>query len=425
MTLLLQLGSGPTIAYKFWLPCLCCQGLLYMKLKNIKHLWTALLIACIHTPNHLVAGQVLSVQSIQTCDNATDIVLSRFHLTYYASNNTLYFDTAGASNRELLNATADLTVLLYGSPVYSTVFDLCKFNESTLCPIQADTLFNITTWQVLPSNSVSQLPSFLFGLPDLGLQSQVTIQSPSLSNTSLCIVTTLASPGSPSLQSPVAEWLSLGLLFGVILNGMIAFLRASIGGGDTLEAAVSASSFPRATDVILFFQHVSYTGQMSLAYPELYRAFTLNFGWAMGLISLPFIENTASSGTNSSVGDHHLVNIIKRDALFPVDAPANQSVDGIKAYLEALNISSTHSFMTTLFVFALLLALLTGLMFLLWLIIGLLAVIACLRWNKVRLYATQWPWLYVGYASRLVCMRVCDRQSTKCIKIKIIISLIL
>lgn len=387
-----------------------------MKLKSIRNLWGGILLASLYTPRNLAAAQVLSVQSIQTCDNTTDIVLSRFNLTYYVPNNALYFDTAGASNRKLLNATANLTILLYGSPVYSTFFDLCKFNESTLCPIQPNTLFNITTWQILPANSASQLPSFLFGLPDLGFQSKVTIQSPTLTNTSLCILTTMASPGAKSLQSPITQWLSLGLLFGVILNSIITFLKCFVGDGP-LATAVSSPSFPRATDVILFFQYVSYTGQMSLNYPELYRAFTLNFGWAMGLISLPFIENAASTGTFQNSTMSHLINIVKRDAIPPVDAPSNYTVEGIKSYVDALNIPSTYLFMTTLLVFAFLLAILTALMFLLWIMIGLLAVAACLQWNKVKLYAVQWPWLYVGYASRLV--RIVCRTSIYACSIKL------
>jgi Transient receptor potential (TRP) ion channel/ML-like domain len=376
-----------------------------------KVLWGVALLTYLCAPP--VSAQVLSVQKVQACDRTTDINLYQLNLTYNVGASTLYFYTDGESNRLLPNATAGLTILLYGSPVYSTVFDLCSFNQPFLCPIQPNTQFNITVNQTLPSNVIGQIPSFLFGLPDLGLQSKVTIQSPAVGNESLCIVTTMASPGAASLQSPVAEWLSLGLLIGVIVNGLISFVKSLLGDG-SLDTAVSTTSFPRVTDVVLFFQYVSYTGQMSLSYPELYRAFTLNFGWAMGLMNVPFIDNIVSGGssqneTTSTI--NHLINIMKRDAVLPMDTPANTTVDGIKAYAEALNVPTHYLFLRTLLVFVLLLALLTVLMFLVWVLIGLLAVMACLQWKKLRAYAMQWPWLYIGYASRLVC--TCMRLKKK------------
>lgn len=367
-----------------------------------KAFWGVALLACLCALP--ISAQVLSVQKVQACDQTTDINVYQLNLTYNVGANTLYFYTNGESNRLLPNATAGLTVLLYGSPIYSTTFDLCSFNEPFLCPIKPNTQFNITVNQTLPSNIIGQIPSFLFGLPDLGLQSKVTIQSPAVGNESLCLVTTMASPGAASLQSPVAEWLSLGLLIGVILNGLISFVKSILGDGN-LDSAVSTTSFPRVTDVVLFFQYVSYTGQMSLSYPELYRAFTLNFGWAMGLMYVPFIDNIVSGGSSQNTTTNvtnHLVNLVKRDAVLPMDTPANATVDGIKAYAEALNVPTRYLFLRTLLVFTLLLALLTVLMFMVWVLIGLLAVMACLQWKKLRSYAMQWPWLYIGYASRLV-----------------------
>ncbi|CAO3665888.1 unnamed protein product [Umbelopsis ramanniana] len=371
-----------------------------MKFKT-KVFWGVALLACLCALP--ISAQVLSVQKVQLCDQTTDINVYQLNLTYNVGANTLYFYTEGESNKLLPNATAGLTILLYGSPVYSTIFDLCSFNEPFLCPIQPNTQFNITVNQTLPSNVIGQIPSFLFGLPDLGLQSKVTIQSPAVGNESLCIVTTMASPGAASLQSPVAEWLSLGLLIGVIVNGLISFVKSILGDGN-LDSAVSTTSFPRVTDVVLFFQYVSYSGQMSLSYPELYRAFTLNFGWAMGLMYVPFIDNIVSGGSSQNTTTsvtNHLVNLMKRDAVLPMDTPANATVDGIKAYAEALDVPTHYLFLRTLLVFTLLLALLTVLMFLVWVLIGLLAVMACLQWKKLRSYAMQWPWLYIGYASRL------------------------
>jgi hypothetical protein len=379
---------------------------LEMKL-NTKFFWGVVLLVCLCSPP--VSGQLISVQSVQTCDQTTDITLYQFNLTYNVGANSLYFFTDGISKRLLANATADLAILLYGSPIYSAAFDLCSFNQSFLCPIQPNTLFNITVNHTIPSNAISQIPAFLFGLPDLGLQSKVTIQSPTVGNESLCIVTTLASPGATSLQSPVAEWLSLGLLFGVIISGMISFVKSLFGDGN-LDKAVSTSSFPRVTDVVLFFQYISYSGQMSLSYPEIYRAFTLNFGWAMGLMNLPFVDKIVSGGSSQTwtmPSANYLISVMKRDAVLPMDTPANNTVDGVKAYVEALTIPSHYLFLRTLLVFVLLLALLTALMFLAWIIIGLIAVMACLQWKRLRTYTTQWPWLYIGYASRLVCMSIC------------------
>lgn len=368
--------------------------------------WIAVLLLSIGLPRNSVTGQVLTVQSIQSCDNTPDIILHRFHLTYYVSNQTVYFDMAGESNRQLLNATAGLSFMLYGSTLYNTTYNLCSFNQTGLCPIQPNLTFSFTGWQPLPPQFIDQIPGFIFGLPDLGLQTQVTIQSPTTVNQSLCIVTSISNPEAPSFQNPVPRWLSIGLLIGAILQGVISFIYAFFD-GPNLSNAVSSSTFPRVTDIVLFFQYVSYSGQMAFNYPDMYKSFTANFAWSMGLISIPFIDNAASTGTTqTSVNStaSYFVHIMKRADILPItSAPSNTSVTGIKAYVESINIPDTALFMTTLLVFVFVLAILTALMLLLWFMIGVLAVMACLQWQKVKMYAVQWPWLYFGYASRLVC----------------------
>jgi hypothetical protein len=378
-----------------------------MNIRNLNAVWVVTLLLVIGIARNPVTGQVLSVQSIQSCEYTPDIILNRFNLTYYVSNQTVYFDMAGTSNKELLNATADLTFLLYGSNLYNTSYSLCSFNQSSLCPILANSTFNFTGWQPLPQQFINQIPAFIFGLPDLGLQTKVTIQSPTTINQSLCIVTSISNPEAASFQNPVPQWLSLGLLIGTIVSGVISFIYAFFDDGQGLSSAVSSSSSPRVTDIVLFFQHVSYSGQMAFNYPDMYRSFTANFAWAMGLISIPFIDNAASTGTTQSSNNstaNYLVHIMKRADILPMGStPSNTSATGIKAYVESINIPDTRLFMTTLLIFVFVLALLTALMLLLWFMIGLLAVIACLQWKKVKMYAVQWPWLYFGYASRLVC----------------------
>lgn len=311
---------------------------------------------------------------------------------------------AGESNRQLLNATAGLSFMLYGSTLYNTTYNLCSFNQTGLCPIQPNLTFSFTGWQPLPPQFIDQIPGFIFGLPDLGLQTQVTIQSPTTVNQSLCIVTSISNPEAPSFQNPVPRWLSIGLLIGAILQGVISFIYAFFD-GPNLSNAVSSSTFPRVTDIVLFFQYVSYSGQMAFNYPDMYKSFTANFAWSMGLISIPFIDNAASTGTTqTSVNStaSYFVHIMKRADILPItSAPSNTSVTGIKAYVESINIPDTALFMTTLLVFVFVLAILTALMLLLWFMIGVLAVMACLQWQKVKMYAVQWPWLYFGYASRL------------------------
>ncbi|CAM0136597.1 unnamed protein product [Umbelopsis sp. WA50703] len=311
-----------------------------MNIRNLNAVWVVTLLLVIGIARNPVTGQVLSVQSIQSCEYTPDIILNRFNLTYYVSNQTVYFDMAGTSNKELLNATADLTFLLYGSNLYNTSYSLCSFNQSSLCPILANSTFNFTGWQPLPQQFINQIPAFIFGLPDLGLQTKVTIQSPTTINQSLCIVTSISNPEAASFQNPVPQWLSLGLLIGTIVSGVISFIYAFFDDGQGLSSAVSSSSSPRVTDIVLFFQHVSYSGQMAFNYPDMYRSFTANFAWAMGLISIPFIDNAASTGTTQSSNNstaNYLVHIMKRADILPMGStPSNTSATGIKAYVEIL-----------------------------------------------------------------------------------------
>jgi Transient receptor potential (TRP) ion channel/ML-like domain len=135
----------------------------------------------------------------------------------------------------------------------------------------------------LPSsiNVASKVPTLAYKIPDLESFAQLTLTDVNTGAVAACIQATLSN-GWSTRQPAVAYTtgaFALFALFSALLHSLLPSTPLSPASFCNLPSIAPA----RFVDFILLFQQVSFTGFLHLNFPLAYRAFTLNFAWALGL----------------------------------------------------------------------------------------------------------------------------------------------
>jgi hypothetical protein len=173
-------------------------------------------------------------------------------------------------------------------PVNITL-DICKPFNGALCPLPLY-VFNGSETLTLPSSiKVStQIPKIAYKIPDIEAFAQLTLTEVGTGELKACIQSTLSN-GWSTHQTGVS-W-SLGGL------ALIALFSAA------WQSFVSESIAPfRLLDLLGLYQTIASSGFFDLNYPVIYRAFTLNFSWVIGL----FPQSPTSHIQNSITNMRHL-----------------------------------------------------------------------------------------------------------------------
>jgi hypothetical protein len=148
--------------------------------------------------------------------------------------------------------------------------NLCSILKGALCPLP---MYNFTGSDTirLPSKLgvASRIPKIAYKIPDLEAFAQLTLVEVGTSNVKACIQTTLSNGWSA--YQPAVAWATGGCVLVALLS--------------TIWLSLDPDSFApcRFLDLLYLLQVIACSGLLSLNYPSVYRAFTLNFSWALGL----------------------------------------------------------------------------------------------------------------------------------------------
>ncbi|KAG5342903.1 hypothetical protein C0989_005851 [Termitomyces sp. Mn162] len=173
-----------------------------------------------------------------------------------------------------VNVTANLLLNVYGIHAVNVTLDLCDIFNGALCPLP---MYNFTGSDSisLPKSLAVQekIPNIAFTIPDLEGVAQLVLTEVGTGKVKACVQATLSNGWSAHQTS--VEWVTGSIAFATLL--------VSIWQSLSLEAILPF----RFIDLLFLYQTIASTSLLSLNYPSVYRAFTLNFAWAVGLFSTP------------------------------------------------------------------------------------------------------------------------------------------
>ena len=196
--------------------------------------------------------------------------------------------------------------------------DLCSVLKGALCPLPT---YNFTGSDSLtvPSsiNIASLIPQIAYSIPDLEAFAQLTLVEPSTGKLRACIQSTVSNGWSARQEA--VEW-SAGAV------SLFALLSAL-----WLSRDPSSLAPVRLLDLLYLFQAIASSGLLGLNYPSVYRAFTLNFSWALGLFptstssamqrSINSMRQLTGGDTSNSDGGDNAISLVNRK-LSPYNVPS-------------------------------------------------------------------------------------------------------
>ena len=177
---------------------------------------------------------------------------------------------------------------------FNVSLDLCTLLHGALCPLPT---YNFTGYDqiILPDtlDVASSLPGIAYKIPDLEAFVQLTLTETSTRKTVACIQATVSNGWST--RQKAVEWTTGA----IALLALVSAIWWSYVRPDALAPV-------RFLDLMHLFQTIASSGLLALNYPTVFRAYTLNFAWSLGLFAqspVSSIQNTINRMRSHTGGD--------------------------------------------------------------------------------------------------------------------------
>ncbi|KAJ7502727.1 hypothetical protein B0H11DRAFT_2187957 [Mycena galericulata] len=289
----------------------------------------SLLLLLLPLPSFAVTDGTLFTSSVTYCEPPETLLIQQFDVKYFNANQSIFFDISAASVENNVNVSANILVNVYGLRLVNVTIDLCSILAGALCPLPMYNFVGSQSISLPNSLGVSnRIPSIAFSIPDLEAYAQLTLVEVGTGQIKACVQATLSNGWST--RQPAVEWATAGLALFALL------------------AAAWQSTRPHAVvpyrllDLLHFYQTIAATAFLSLNYPSLYRAFAINFAWAMGLISSPNSKLQTSIDTMRALTGGNMANASAGAAVGFVDRK-------LSPWNTNLQLPSSSSFTQSLF----------------------------------------------------------------------------
>ncbi|KAK4508786.1 hypothetical protein PRZ48_002525 [Zasmidium cellare] len=245
----------------------------------------------------------LYTQNFGDCLGGSSINVTRFDAAYYQDNMTVLFHLAGNSGIANDSLMMYIGVYAYGEDRFDLVFNPCNANIYSLCPINSSV--PITASGIIPvaPSDVANIPAIALTIPDFEGEAILRIFSNTSHEEIACysaVVTNGGSFGQPE---------SVGSVLGVFtFVAMIASFATAIYGEAVPTMRLHYAHSLSVGVVFSVWQHIFFTGALSVNWPSVLVAWWSNFAWAGGMIYTSSMQSSINNlighntGNTSQVG---------------------------------------------------------------------------------------------------------------------------
>lgn len=234
--------------------------------------------------------------SVSYCEPPETLLVQQLDVVYFASNQSVFFNISAASvvSFELIlrqlevtffdqqpnvNVTANVFLNIYGLHPVNYTLNLCDIMDGALCPLPMYNFTGADTLSLPQSFGIAgRIPATVFKIPDLEGFAQLTLSEVGTGNIKACIQATLSNGRSAHQQS--VEWVTGAFAIAALLSAIWQSWSPE---------AVAPFIF---VDLFHLYQAIASTALLNLNYPSVYRAYALNFAWAMGFLPSTPIQDS-------------------------------------------------------------------------------------------------------------------------------------
>ncbi|GAB7363226.1 hypothetical protein MBLNU230_g3508t1 [Neophaeotheca triangularis] len=237
------------------------------------------------------------------CLGGSAINVTRFDAAYYKDNMTVLFHLEGTSALTNESLMMYIGVFAYGEARFDLNFDPCSANIASLCPVNDSIPISANGIIPVAESDVAAIPEIALSIPDFEGQAILRIFSNATESEIGCY-TAVVTNGA-SFSHPAAVGTVLGVF--TLITLLASFATAVYGQAIPTMRLHHAHSLSVGV-VFAVWQHIFFTGALSLNWPSVLPAFWSNFAWAGGMIYSSSMQDSINSfignnaGNTSSVG---------------------------------------------------------------------------------------------------------------------------
>ena len=232
------------------------------------------------------------------CLGSSLVNVTRFDAAYYKDNMTVLFHLAG--NTALANESLMMYigVYAYGESRFDLTFNPCNANIASLCPMNRSVPIEANGIIPVAQSDVANIPSIALSIPDFEGQAILRIFANSTQSEIGCysaVVTNGASFSQPQ---------SVGSVLGVFtVIALIASFATAIYGESIPVMRTHYAHSVSVGVVFAVFQHIFFTGALSMNWPSVLVAWWSNFAWAGGIINSGTMQSSIDKLIGNNVGN--------------------------------------------------------------------------------------------------------------------------
>ncbi|GAA97333.1 uncharacterized protein L969DRAFT_48524 [Mixia osmundae IAM 14324] len=243
------------------------------------------------------ATSQIYTSSVSYCAAPEAIFVDTFGLQYVDKSSLISFAIRAQSVQQNLYATLNLSLQAYDLSVVNLNVDLCSVLDGFLCPLPTYR-FDGATSLAIPSTFTSKIPGIAYIVPDLEAVATLRLTSIDTGAEEACIQAALSNGKTTYLTA--VQW-------GVAAIALIAFASTILHTlwPQLLSEAHKRHSTPEWRLVLLlsYYQHIAFSGMLSVTAPKVFRSYTLNYAWSTFLIRIGPITRSLDRLRGRTGGD--------------------------------------------------------------------------------------------------------------------------
>ncbi|RMD40642.1 hypothetical protein DV735_g4472, partial [Chaetothyriales sp. CBS 134920] len=248
----------------------------------------------------------LYTQSFGDCQGDSLINVTRFDAAYYRDNMTVQFHIGGTSALTNESLMLYIGVYAYGESRFNLTFNPCSANIDSMCPLNASVPIEANGIIPVSQSDVANIPSLALSIPDFEGQAILRIFANSTQSQISCFSAVISN--GASFSHPAAIGTVLGVFAFVAL---VCSIAVAVYGNSVPETRKHYAHSLSVMLVFAVYQHIFYTGVLSMNWPSVLVAFWSNYAWAAGMIFTPGMQDNINKFIGNNRGNISLVGSVQ------------------------------------------------------------------------------------------------------------------
>nr|POF05890.1 putative membrane protein [Quercus suber] len=220
------------------------------------------------------------------------------HRRFSTDNMTVLLHLEGSSGLQNQALMMYIAVFAYGENRFDLTVDPCAANIGSLCPANSSVPIQATDIIPVSPSDVADIPPIALNIPDFEGQAIVRIFANETQSEIACFSAALTNGNSFSHPAPVGSVLGVFTFIALCAS----FITSAYGAAVPTMRLHYAHSLSVGV-VFAVFQHIYFTGALSMNWPSVLVAWWSNFAWAGGMIYSSSMQSSIDNLIGTNVGN--------------------------------------------------------------------------------------------------------------------------